>query len=53
MSENLYEQLRELLDTHPVGCPYAPEIIKILKILFTEEEARVALGLGFMPFNCS
>jgi len=23
MSENNYEQLRELLDTHPVGCPYA------------------------------
>jgi Na+-translocating ferredoxin:NAD+ oxidoreductase subunit B len=51
MSENYYEQLRELLDTHPVGCPYAPEIIEILKILFSEEEAIVALGLGFIPFN--
>lgn len=51
MSENLYEDLRELLDTHPVGCPYAPAIIDILKILFTEKEAQVALGLGFRPFN--
>ena len=51
MSDSVYEQLRELLDTHPVGCPHAPEIIEILKILFTEEEARVASGLGFMPFG--
>lgn len=51
MSENIYERLRELLDTHPAGCPYSPEIIEILKILFTESEARVALGLGFRPFT--
>ena len=50
MSENVYERLRELFDTHPVGLPPAQEIIEILKILFTEEEARVALGLGFRPF---
>ena len=51
MSNNVYEGLRELLDTHPVGCPPAPEIIEILKILFTDDEARVALGLGFRPFS--
>lgn len=51
MSEDVYEKLRELLDRHPFGCPPAPEINKILKILFTEEEARVALGLGFRPFS--
>jgi len=51
MSEDVYEKLRELLDRHPFGCPPAPEINKILKILFTEEEARVALGLGFLPFT--
>ncbi|MDD5223349.1 MAG: 4Fe-4S dicluster domain-containing protein [bacterium] len=45
-----YEGLRELLDKHPAGCPPAPEIIEILKILFTPEEAKVALGLGFRPF---
>jgi hypothetical protein len=51
MPENVYEQLRELIDTHPVGFPPAPEIIEILKILFTEEEAEVALGLGFQAFG--
>jgi len=51
MAEEVYERLREMLDVHPVGCPPAPEIIEILKILFTEDEARVALGLGFRPFS--
>ena len=51
MSQDVYEKLRELLDRHPLGCPPALEIIGILKILFTEEEARVALGLGFRPFT--
>ena len=51
MPEKLYDKLRELLDTHPVGCPYSPEIIKILKILFTEDEVKIAVGLGFRPFT--
>jgi ferredoxin/DNA-binding transcriptional ArsR family regulator len=51
MSEEVYKQLRELLDRYPTGCPDAPEIVEILKILFTEEEAEVALGLGFRPFS--
>lgn len=51
MAIDVYEKLRELLDSHPFGCPPAPEIIEILKILFTEEEARVALGLAFRPFT--
>jgi ferredoxin len=34
-----------------VDCPPAPEIIEILKILFSEEEAEVALGLGFQAFR--
>jgi hypothetical protein len=49
MIENLYEKLRQLFNLNPMGCPPAPEIIEILKILFTEEEARIALGLGFLP----
>jgi Na+-translocating ferredoxin:NAD+ oxidoreductase subunit B len=49
--EDVYEKLRELLDRHPCGCIAAPEIIEILKIFFTPEEAVVALGLGFRPFN--
>ena len=48
---NIYYKLRELLDTHSAGCPEAPEIIEILKLLFTEAEAKVALGLGFSPFT--
>ena len=51
MPESVHEKLREMLDLHPMGCPPAPEIIEILKILFTEDEARVALGLGFRPFT--
>ncbi|RJP30868.1 MAG: hypothetical protein C4536_09035 [Actinobacteria bacterium] len=51
MSEDVYEQLRELLDRHPTGCPPAPEITEILKTFFSEDEARVALGLGFRPFS--
>src|SRR5574341_1364241 len=51
MAIDLYERLRELLDSHPFGCPPAPEITEILKILFTEEEAKVALGLAFFPFT--
>lgn len=51
MKKDVYGKLRELLDLHPFGCPPAPEIIEILKILFTEEEANVALGLAFRPFT--
>ncbi len=52
MSESkgdVYEQLRQLVDSHISGCPPAPEIGEILRILFTPEEAEVALGLGFKP----
>ncbi len=51
MQEEAYEELRRLLDRHPTGCPPAPEIIEILKTFFSEEEARVALGLGFRPLG--
>ncbi len=49
MPDELYEKLRGLIDLNPMGCPPAPEIIEILKTLFSEDEARVALGLGFLP----
>ncbi len=51
MPDEVHERLRELLDRHPTGCAPAPEIIEILKAFFTEEEAKVALGLGFRPFG--
>jgi Pyruvate/2-oxoacid:ferredoxin oxidoreductase delta subunit len=46
---DVYEELRDLLDKLPTGCPPAPEITGILEILFTPEEARVATGLRFRP----
>ncbi len=51
MIEDVYEKLRALLARGPLAVPPAPEIIEILKILFTEEEARVALGLGYAHFD--
>ena len=46
---DVYKELQGLLDKDPTGCPPGPEIDEILRILFTEEEVRVALGLGFRP----
>ncbi len=48
---NIYEELRQLMSLNPMGCPSAPEILEIFKLLFTEDEAKVALGLGFFPFT--
>ncbi len=48
-----YEALRQLLDKDATGCPPAPEIYEILRILFDEEEAGVALGLSFRPLPVS
>ncbi len=48
---DVFEALRKMLDAHPAGCPASPEIIGILKLLITEEEAKTALGLGFHPFH--
>jgi H+/Na+-translocating ferredoxin:NAD+ oxidoreductase subunit B len=46
---DVYEELREILDRLPTGCPPAPEITDILKTLFSEKEARVATGLRLRP----
>jgi len=51
VTEDIYEKLRKLMSLNPMGCPPAPEILEILKLLFTEDEAIVALGLGFFPFT--
>jgi len=51
MTERVYEKLRELLDCHPLPFPDAPEAVEILKILFTEDEVGVALGLSFRPLK--
>ncbi|MBF0118846.1 MAG: 4Fe-4S binding protein [Desulfobacterales bacterium] len=49
MSDLIYEELRKLLDRHPTGCPSSPEIIEILKLLFSCEEAKIATNLTFRP----
>jgi len=53
VDQGVYEDLRKLLDRDPTGCPPAPEIYEILRILFTQEEASVALGLLFRPLPVS
>ncbi len=46
---DVYEQLREVLDTHPTTAPKSKAIIEILKTLFTPEEAAVAVSMSFKP----
>jgi len=47
--KNIYENLRKHLDKHPTGAPDAPEIIEILRSLFTPEEALLATHTPFRP----
>jgi electron transport complex protein RnfB len=51
MPENVYERLREHLDSLPVGYPPTRSGVelRILKKLFTEEEAETACRLGPFP----
>jgi len=44
---DVYHELQEKLNTHPAGAPERPEIFEILRILFTPEEAGLALHLAF------
>jgi len=44
-----YERLRQILDKHLAGAPPSPRLDQILRILFTPEEARVAVGMIFAP----
>ncbi|MHA1607970.1 MAG: 4Fe-4S binding protein [Candidatus Freyarchaeota archaeon] len=55
LSDEAYVKLREFLDTFPLGLPATPSgvEIKILKKLFTEEEARVAVLLSPSPEEVS
>jgi Pyruvate/2-oxoacid:ferredoxin oxidoreductase delta subunit len=51
MTGEVYLKLREFLDQFPLGYPKSPSgvEIKILKKLFTEEEAKIALKLTHIP----
>ncbi|MDI6743468.1 MAG: hypothetical protein QMD11_12105, partial [Smithella sp.] len=44
---NNYEQLREILDSHPATAPKAKSIDEILRLLFTPEEAALAVHMSF------
>ncbi|MCX5835685.1 MAG: 4Fe-4S binding protein [Deltaproteobacteria bacterium] len=46
---DVYEKLREILDTHPTGAPKSKAFDEILRILFTREEAAIALHMNFSP----
>ncbi|MBN1498486.1 MAG: 4Fe-4S binding protein [Spirochaetes bacterium] len=43
----IYEQLRDVLDSHPTTAPKSETIIQILEILFTPEEASLAATMSF------
>ncbi len=44
-----YEELRKILAKHLSGAPPSKAFAEILRILFTPEEVKVALGLKFAP----
>ncbi len=50
---DIYEALQEKLNTHPFGAPRRDEFLEILRILFTPEEAELALHLPFSPQRAS
>jgi len=45
----VYEQLQEKFASHPLGAPPNANFLEILRILFTEEEAELAIHMGFSP----
>ena len=44
-----YEKLREILDASPTGAPASNAFDEILKILFTPQEADLALHMTLFP----
>lgn len=44
-----YEKLRTVLDAHPTGAPPSPAIDRILRILFSPQEAALAATMSFSP----
>ncbi|MCX7635600.1 MAG: hypothetical protein N2Z74_07645, partial [Syntrophales bacterium] len=44
-----YERLREILDTHPTGAPPSPAFTRILRTLFSPEEAELLTHMNFAP----
>ena len=48
MPDDVYEALAQHLDEMPIGAPMCDELMEILHILFTPEEAELAVKLPFM-----
>lgn len=50
---DVFQQLQEILDSHPSTAPAAPVFDEILRILFSEEEAGLAVHMSFasMPLD--
>lgn len=46
---DVYEKLREILHKNPIGAPKSRAFDEILRILFTPEEAELAMGMTFVP----
>ncbi|UCD57256.1 MAG: 4Fe-4S binding protein [Candidatus Hydrogenedentota bacterium] len=49
--QGIYDRLADYLNTMPVGAPKTPELIEILKTLYTEKEAELAVKLPFLPMT--
>jgi len=48
MADDVYKKLARHLDEMPVGAPMSDELLEILRILFTPEEAELGTVLPFM-----
>ena len=48
MSDDVYVKLAKYLDTAPVGAPMTDNLLEILKILYTPEEAELAVKVPFL-----
>jgi len=46
---SVYQQLQEILDIHPSSAPASPHFDEILRILFTHDEAKLAVHMNFAP----
>lgn len=50
---DIYEALQEKLNSHAIGAPKREEFLEILRMLFTPEEAELAIHLPFLPQRAS
>ncbi len=48
---DIYETLRCMLDAYPTGAPAHPAINKILRLLFTDKEVRIAVHMSFKTMS--